>query len=186
MFVGIAFGAGWTPCLGPTLGAILLLAANETELTKGIMLLTAYSMGLAVPFLLSALAIERFLGFFQQFKAQHWPREPPCRRVARCRWHSDVHGMVRTTGRAAAAAHASVSARTLVTRHRAWLTPLLGRFDRFEQLLSAEQQGVAPILRHQLLMRALLNDAPRFEHNDVVGIANGAHAVRRNDGGALR
>lgn len=68
VFVGIAFGAGWTPCLGPTLGAILLLAANETELTTGIMLLTAYSMGLAVPFLLSALAIERFLGFFQTFK----------------------------------------------------------------------------------------------------------------------
>jgi cytochrome c-type biogenesis protein len=68
VFVGIAFGAGWTPCLGPTLGAILLLAANETELSKGIVLLTAYSLGLAVPFLLSALAIERFLGFFQKFK----------------------------------------------------------------------------------------------------------------------
>lgn len=68
VFVGIAFGAGWTPCLGPTLGAILLLAANETELAKGVGLLTAYSMGLAVPFLLSALAIERFLGFFQKFK----------------------------------------------------------------------------------------------------------------------
>lgn len=66
--VGIAFGAGWTPCLGPTLGAILLLAANETELTKGIVLLTAYSLGLAVPFLLSALLLDRFLGFFQKFK----------------------------------------------------------------------------------------------------------------------
>lgn len=68
VLVGIAFGAGWTPCLGPTLGAILLLAANESELGKGITLLTAYSMGLAVPFLLSALALERFLGFFQKFR----------------------------------------------------------------------------------------------------------------------
>jgi len=66
--VGIAFGAGWTPCLGPTLGAILLLAANETELGKGITLLTFYSLGLAVPFLLSALLLDRFLGFFQAFK----------------------------------------------------------------------------------------------------------------------
>jgi cytochrome c-type biogenesis protein len=66
--VGIAFGAGWTPCLGPTLGAILLLAANESELGKGITLLTFYSMGLAVPFLLSALLLDRFLGFFQKFK----------------------------------------------------------------------------------------------------------------------
>ena len=66
--VGIAFGAGWTPCLGPTLGAILLLAANQTELTKGIGLLSAYSAGLAVPFLLSALLLERFLAFFQKFK----------------------------------------------------------------------------------------------------------------------
>ena len=66
--VGIAFGAGWTPCLGPTLGAILLLAANQTELTKGIGLLSAYSAGLAVPFLLAAFALERFLTFFQKFK----------------------------------------------------------------------------------------------------------------------
>lgn len=66
--VGIAFGAGWTPCLGPTLGAILLLAANETELSKGITLLSFYSMGLAVPFLLSALLLDKFLGFFKSFK----------------------------------------------------------------------------------------------------------------------
>jgi cytochrome c-type biogenesis protein len=50
------------------LGAILLLAANESELGKGITLLTFYSMGLAVPFLLSALLLDRFLGFFQKFK----------------------------------------------------------------------------------------------------------------------
>jgi cytochrome c-type biogenesis protein len=66
--VGIAFGAGWTPCLGPTLGAILVLAAQESSLPRGVALLTAYSAGLAVPFLLSAAALERFLGFFQSFR----------------------------------------------------------------------------------------------------------------------
>jgi cytochrome c-type biogenesis protein len=66
--VGIAFRAGWTPCLGPTLGAILILAANQTDMAKGIGLLSAYSAGLAVPFLLAALALERFLSFFQKFK----------------------------------------------------------------------------------------------------------------------
>ncbi len=70
VLVGIAFGAGWTPCLGPTLGAILLLAANQTEMTKGITLLAVYSAGLAVPFLLSALLLERFLAFFQKFRSK--------------------------------------------------------------------------------------------------------------------
>jgi len=68
--VGIAFGAGWTPCLGPTLGAILLLAATETQLAKGITLLSAYSAGLAVPFLIAAFGIERFLRFFQRFRSK--------------------------------------------------------------------------------------------------------------------
>ncbi len=70
VLVGIAFGAGWTPCLGPTLGAILLLAANQTEMAKGITLLAVYSAGLAVPFLLSALLLERFLVFFQKFRSK--------------------------------------------------------------------------------------------------------------------
>lgn len=70
VLVGVAFGAGWTPCLGPTLGAILLLAANETELVKGIALLSFYSLGLAIPFLVSAFAIEYFLGFFQKFRSR--------------------------------------------------------------------------------------------------------------------
>lgn len=69
VLVGIAFGAGWTPCLGPTLGAILLLAANETEMTKGITLLAVYSAGLAVPFLLSAILLDRFLSFFKAFRS---------------------------------------------------------------------------------------------------------------------
>lgn len=68
VLVGVAFGAGWTPCLGPTLGAILLLAASEQSLGRGIGLLAAYSAGLALPFLLSALALERFLGVFQRLR----------------------------------------------------------------------------------------------------------------------
>lgn len=68
--VGVAFGAGWTPCLGPTLGAILLLAATESELSKGIVMLSAYSLGLAVPFIIAAFGIERFLGFFKRFRSK--------------------------------------------------------------------------------------------------------------------
>ncbi len=67
--VGMAFGAGWTPCLGPTLGAILALAATQNELSHGVMMLTFYSAGLAVPFLLAALLLERFLAFFLKFKS---------------------------------------------------------------------------------------------------------------------
>lgn len=61
VFVGIAFGAGWTPCLGPILGAILTYSAASADLSRGIPLLLAYSIGLAIPFLLAAVAVERFL-----------------------------------------------------------------------------------------------------------------------------
>jgi cytochrome c-type biogenesis protein len=66
--VGMAFGAGWTPCIGPVLGAILGLAATSTDLSRGILLLASYSAGLAVPFLIAAVAIESFLGWFQRFR----------------------------------------------------------------------------------------------------------------------
>lgn len=62
VFVGIAFGAGWTPCLGPILGAILTYTAAAADLSRGLPLLLAYSLGLAIPFLLAAVAVERFLG----------------------------------------------------------------------------------------------------------------------------
>ena len=68
MLVGMAFAAGWTPCIGPVLGAILGLAATSSDLTRGTLLLVAYSAGLAVPFLLAALALESFLGWFQRFR----------------------------------------------------------------------------------------------------------------------
>jgi cytochrome c-type biogenesis protein len=61
VFVGIAFGAGWTPCLGPILGAILTYTAATADLSRGLPLLLAYSLGLAIPFLLAAVAVERFL-----------------------------------------------------------------------------------------------------------------------------
>jgi cytochrome c-type biogenesis protein len=61
VLVGIAFGAGWTPCLGPILGAILTYTAAQADLSRGLPLLLAYSMGLALPFLLAAVAVERFL-----------------------------------------------------------------------------------------------------------------------------
>ncbi len=66
--VGMAFGAGWTPCIGPVLGAILGLAATSHDLTRGLLLLAVYSAGLAVPFLLAAVALDAFLDWFQRFR----------------------------------------------------------------------------------------------------------------------
>src|SRR6266705_5063288 len=67
-FVGVTFGAAWTPCIGPILGAILTLAAAQASVGHGAALLTAYSVGLAVPFILTALALDRFLSWFQRFR----------------------------------------------------------------------------------------------------------------------
>ena len=67
--VGIAFAAGWTPCIGPILGAILAIAAGSSGgVGKGIVLLTSYSAGLGLPFLISGLLFHAFLGFFDRFK----------------------------------------------------------------------------------------------------------------------
>ena len=66
--VGVAFGAGWTPCIGPVLGAILGLAATSADLSRGMLLLAVYSAGLAVPFLIAAVAVEQFLDWFQRFR----------------------------------------------------------------------------------------------------------------------
>src|SRR6478736_4817710 len=66
--VGVAFGAGWTPCIGPILGSILTYAATQGEVSRGLLLLGAYSLGLAVPFLIAAVAIERFLAAFSVIK----------------------------------------------------------------------------------------------------------------------
>lgn len=61
VLVGLAFGAGWSPCLGPILASILTYTATQAELTRGLVLLGAYSLGLAVPFVIAAVALERFL-----------------------------------------------------------------------------------------------------------------------------
>lgn len=66
--VGMSFGAGWTPCIGPILAGILTIAATSTSLWSGIHLLTFYAMGLAIPFFISALVIERFISFFQRIR----------------------------------------------------------------------------------------------------------------------
>lgn len=69
LLVGVAFGAGWTPCIGPILGSILAYTGAETtDLTQGVLLLLAYSLGLAIPFLLAALAVERFIEWFRKFR----------------------------------------------------------------------------------------------------------------------
>jgi cytochrome c-type biogenesis protein len=65
---GMAFGAGWTPCIGPVLGGILGLAATTNDVARGMQLLAAYSAGLAVPFLIAAVAVESFLDWFQRFR----------------------------------------------------------------------------------------------------------------------
>ncbi len=67
--MGFAFALGWTPCIGPILAAILAVAASETTLAKGAGLLAIYSLGLGVPFLVAALAVEPFAAFLARFRA---------------------------------------------------------------------------------------------------------------------
>lgn len=68
VLVGLAFGAGWSPCLGPILASILTYTATQAELTRGLLLLGAYSLGLAVPFVIAAVALERFLASMVHFR----------------------------------------------------------------------------------------------------------------------
>lgn len=66
--VGVTFGAGWTPCIGPILGGILTFAATRQTLSEGVQLLALYSAGLAVPFILSAVGFTWFLGTFRRLR----------------------------------------------------------------------------------------------------------------------
>ena len=68
IIIGMAFAFGWTPCIGPILGSILVLAATEESINKGISLLIFYSLGLALPFILSGFLIQKFLIFSKNFK----------------------------------------------------------------------------------------------------------------------
>jgi cytochrome c-type biogenesis protein len=70
LVVGMAFGAGWTPCIGPILAGILTIAASSSSVITGASLLGVYSLGLAIPFLISAIAIDRFLVFFTKIKSK--------------------------------------------------------------------------------------------------------------------
>jgi cytochrome c-type biogenesis protein len=67
--IGFAFAFGWTPCVGPILAVILGFAAAQDSVIKGVALLTVYSLGLAVPFLLTSIGIERFLKFYTRFRS---------------------------------------------------------------------------------------------------------------------
>ena len=69
VLVGVAFGAGWAPCIGPILGSILLYTGSQSNLGQGLLLLFTYSMGLALPFILAAVAIDRFLGWFEKYRS---------------------------------------------------------------------------------------------------------------------
>ena len=66
--VGFAFAFGWTPCIGPILATILAFAASQDTVMRGVMLLAVYSAGLAVPFLLTSLGVDRFLAFYTRFR----------------------------------------------------------------------------------------------------------------------
>ncbi len=68
LIVGMAFGFGWTPCIGPILGSILTLAAIEENFSKSVLLLSFYSLGLAIPFIISGVLINKFLFFSQSLK----------------------------------------------------------------------------------------------------------------------
>jgi cytochrome c-type biogenesis protein len=68
LVTGVTFAAGWTPCIGPILGSILTLASVSQTLSAGIVMLAAYSLGLAIPFFLGALAIQRFVGLCNRYR----------------------------------------------------------------------------------------------------------------------
>jgi cytochrome c-type biogenesis protein len=68
LLVGAAFGFGWTPCIGPILGSILTLAALEENIKNSMLLLSFYSLGLAIPFIISGILINKFLFFSKSMK----------------------------------------------------------------------------------------------------------------------
>ena len=70
ILIGMAFGFGWTPCIGPILGSILALASTEENINRGIILLFSYSMGLAIPFILSGYLLQKFLVVSKNIKTK--------------------------------------------------------------------------------------------------------------------
>ena len=70
--VGVAFASGWTPCVGPILGSILLYASTAGSVAKGILLLSCYSLGLGLPLFLTSLGLQSFLGYFKRLNRYLW------------------------------------------------------------------------------------------------------------------
>jgi cytochrome c-type biogenesis protein len=66
--MGFAFAFGWTPCIGPILAAILVIASTKQSIGQGVLLLSVYSLGLAVPFLLTSIGLSQFLAFYRGFR----------------------------------------------------------------------------------------------------------------------
>jgi len=77
-FVGCAFAFAWTPCVGPILSSILILASTQGQTKDGALLLSFYSLGLAIPFILTALFINKFLAFFNAIKKYYYYIEIFC------------------------------------------------------------------------------------------------------------
>jgi cytochrome c-type biogenesis protein len=69
LVVGMAFAAGWSPCIGPILGGVLTYTASSADLNRGLLLLLAYSLGLAIPFLVAGLMIDRFIAVFTRYRS---------------------------------------------------------------------------------------------------------------------
>jgi cytochrome c-type biogenesis protein len=78
VLIGVAFAAGWTPCVGPVLGSILLYASTTESLLNGVALLTAYALGLGLPLFATALGVDRFLAYFKQVRAYLWGVSAVC------------------------------------------------------------------------------------------------------------
>jgi cytochrome c-type biogenesis protein len=78
VLIGVAFAAGWTPCVGPVLGTILLYASTTDSLLNGVALLSAYSLGLGLPLFATALGVDRFLAYFKQVRAYLWGVSAVC------------------------------------------------------------------------------------------------------------
>jgi cytochrome c-type biogenesis protein len=72
VLIGVAFAAGWTPCVGPVLGTILLYASTQDSLVHGMLLLSAYSLGLGLPLFITALGVDRFLAYFKEVRGYLW------------------------------------------------------------------------------------------------------------------
>jgi len=88
--VGAAFAFGWTPCIGPVLGSILTLAAIETSIAQGITLLSFYSLGLAIPFVISGYGITKFLSVSKNLKKKNENNIISRGFYSSCYWFSDI------------------------------------------------------------------------------------------------